>query len=390
MKVLIFDPQAGCAGDMIMGALVSAGVDFAALKTSLDGMSLTNYDLTMQETQRHHITGIKIDVNPGHEHAHRHLKDLNQIIDDSNLKDIVKDNAKKIFNNLAGAEAKVHNSSPDKIHFHEVGAIDAIVDIVGACIALDLLAPDKIYSRPIALGSGIIKAAHGKIPLPSPATSELVKNFPVIFRPLEHELTTPTGAAIITTLAEPLPAERQFKILAAGYGAGSRDSEEIANLLRVYIAETSKSYDTDSILKIETNIDNQNPEIYSYLFERLFELGVKDVYTAPIQMKKNRPGNLLTVLCNPEDKDRIVEFIFENSTTSGIRFQYMDRVKLKRSSEMIETSFGKIMVKVYHLEGKKRYYPEYDDLKKLAFEHKISIIDLNQKLQFEIRTIKEC
>ena len=390
MKVLIFDPQAGCAGDMIMGALVSAGVDFEKLKSALAGMSLSNYNLTFAEVQRHHITGVKIDVNPGHEHAHRHLKDINQIIDDSNLNDKVKRNAKLIFGKLAEAEAKVHNSTPDKIHFHEVGAIDAIVDIVGSCIALDLLGVDKIYSRPIALGAGIIKAAHGQIPIPSPATSELVKDFPTVFRGIENELTTPTGAAIITTLAQPLPANVNLKIKSIGYGAGSRDSEQIANLLRAYIVETESAYDSDKILKIETNIDNQNPEVYSYLFEGLFDLGVKDVYTAPIQMKKNRPGNLLTVLCSPEDKDRVIDFIFENSTTSGIRFQYLERIKLKRSSEKIMTSLGEIAVKIYHLGDKKRYYPEYEDLKRLANEHKISIIDLNQKLQFEIRNIKEC
>lgn len=375
---------------MIMGALVSAGVDFDQLKAALAGMALTNYDLTRQSVQRHHITGVKVDVNPGHEHAHRHLKDINKIIDDSALNDRVKTNAKLIFGNLAEAEAHVHDSTPEKIHFHEVGAIDAIVDIVGSCIALDMLGVDRLYSRPIALGSGIIKAAHGKIPVPSPATSELVKDFPTVFRSIENELTTPTGAAIITTLAEPLPSDSRFRIKAIGYGAGTRDSEEIANLLRVYIAETDEAFDRDKILKIETNIDNQNPEMYSYLFEGLFERGVKDVYTVPIQMKKNRPGNLLTVLCRPEDRDNIVNFIFENSTTSGMRLQYMDRIKLKRSSEKIMTSLGEIAVKVYHLGDKKRYYPEYEDLKRLANEHKISIIDLNQKLQFEIRNIKEC
>ncbi len=283
----------------------------------------------------------------------------------------------------------MHNTSIEKVHFHEVGALDAIVDIVGSCIGLELLGVEAIYSRPIGLGSGFIKAAHGNMPLPSPATSALVKNFPVVFRDVEAELTTPTGAAVITTLAKPLGELSEFQIQSVGYGAGSRNLEEIPNFLRVFVAEAATQFEHDKIMQIETNIDDQNPEIFSYLFEGLFGLGAKDVFTAPIMMKKNRPGVLLTVICALEDKDKITEFIFANSTTSGMRYQTMERAKLRRENEMIETSYGPVNVKVYYFGDIKRYYPEYEDLKNLAFKHKISIIDLSQKIRFEINKIKE-
>lgn len=389
MKTLIFDPFSGCAGDMILGALVSAGASFVELKNELAKLPLKNYELVMQETERHHIACVKIDVKIGHEHAHRHLKDIYQIIDSSQINPRAAENAKRIFARLAEAEARVHNSTPEKIHFHEVGAVDAIVDIVGSCIALEFMGADEIYSRPISLGSGFVEAAHGKIPLPSPATSELVAKFPVVFRDVSHELTTPTGAAIITTLAKPLDQFGKFELEAVGYGAGSRDFPELANMLRLFVAQKKTELLADRILRIETNIDDMNPEIYSFLLEGLFELGARDVFTIPVQMKKNRPGTLLTVIADPDKKDRLAEFIFANSTTSGIRFDLMERVKLKREIVEFETSRGKLKCKVYKYGSRRRFYPEYDEVKRLAIEHKMSIIDLYKDLEIEINQIKE-
>jgi pyridinium-3,5-bisthiocarboxylic acid mononucleotide nickel chelatase len=389
VKVLIFDPFSGCAGDMILGALVSAGVDFDHLKSELEKLNLPNYELEKTVVNRHHIECVKVNVLIGEEHTHRHLKHIYEIIDSSALSDIVKTNSKKIFGRLAETEADIHGTTPDKVHFHEVGAVDAIVDIVGSCIALELLGADKIYTRLIGLGSGVIKAAHGTIPVPSPATSGLVEGFPVVFRSVENELTTPTGAAIITSLAKPLNNLESFRINKIGYGAGSKEIEKIANFLRVYVADKVMDLEHDRILQIETNIDNMNPEIFSYLHDGLFELGVKDFITIPVHMKKNRPGTLLKVLCKPEDKDTISDFIFANSTTSGMRYSLLERVMLKRSNEMVETSYGRINVKIYYIDGKRRLYPEYEDLKKLALEHKISIIELTKNLQIEINKIKE-
>jgi len=389
MKVLIFDPFCGCAGDMILASMVSAGLEFEKLRTELGRLPLSGFRLEKQDVERHHIASVKIDVIADEGHVHRHLKDIQEIIDKSGLSEKVRTNAKNIFGRLAAAEARVHNSSPEKVHFHEVGAIDAIVDIVGACIGLELLGVEKIYSRPIGLGRGVIDSAHGKIPVPSPATSELVKNFPVIFHRVDHELSTPTGAAIITTLAEQLTDLAEFSIYSVGYGAGSREIETLPNFLRIYLADEMTALERDRILQIETNIDNLNPEIFSFLFDGLFEMGVRDVFMTPVQMKKNRPGTLLTVLCDLKDKDNISRFIFANSTTSGLRFNLLDRVKLKRTTETVETSYGPVNLKVYFWEGQKRYYPEYEDLKKLAFQHKISIIELNHKLQMEISKIKE-
>jgi hypothetical protein len=389
MKTLIFDPFAGCAGDMVLGALVSAGVQFDDLKKELSKLPLKNYELVMEQTERHHIACVKIDVKIGHEHAHRHLKDIHEIIDGAKISPQAANNAKRIFARLAQAEARVHNSTPEKIHFHEVGAVDAIVDIVGSCIALELIGADEVLSRPISLGSGFVEAAHGKIPLPSPATSELVGGFPVVFRDVSNELTTPTGAAIITTLAKPLNQLEQFEIEAVGYGAGSRDFPELANMLRLFVAQKKTDLQSDRILRIETNIDDMNPEIYSFLVEGLFELGARDVFTIPVQMKKNRPGTLLTVIADPEGKDKLSEFIFANSTTSGIRFDLMERVKLKREIVEFETSYGRLDCKVYQYGRRRRFYPEYDEVKRLAIEHKMSIIDLYKDLEIEINQIKE-
>lgn len=389
MKVLIFDPFCGCAGDMILASMLSAGLEFEKLQAELGRLPLSGFRLEKQNMERHHIASVKIDVITDHEHAHRHLKDIIEIIDKSGLSEKVRTNAKNIFSRLAAAEAKVHNSSPDKVHFHEVGAVDAIVDIVGACIGLELLGVEKIYSRPIGLGRGVIDSAHGKIPIPSPATSELVKDFPVVFHRVDHELSTPTGAAVITTLAEPLSDLVEFSVYSVGYGAGSREIETLPNLLRIYLAEEMTALERDRILQIETNIDDLNPEIFSFLYDGLFEMGVKDVFMTPVQMKKNRPGTLLTVICDLKDKDKISRFIFDNSTTSGLRFNLLDRVKLKRTAETIDTTYGTVNLKVYFWEGQKRYYLEYEDLKKLALQHKISIIELNRILQMEISKIKE-
>ena len=389
MKTLIFDPFSGCAGDMILGALVSAGVDFEKFKSELSKLGVGGYELEKTEVMRHHISSTKVDVKIDEKNAHRHLKDIYEIIDKSSLDQSIKTRAKRIFSRLADAESAAHNTPPEKIHFHEVGAVDAIVDIVGACICIEMLDVEAIYSRPISLGGGFVKTAHGNMPIPAPATAELVRDFPAVFRKVDSELTTPTGAAIITTLAKPLQDIGDYEIKSIGYGAGSRDLEELPNFLRVFVAEPCGTHEYDNILQIETNIDNQNPEVFSFLFEGLFELGAKDLFTIPIQMKKNRPGTLLTVLCAPEDKGRMTSFIFANSTTSGMRYCFLDRAKLKRSVETIKTSLGPVKTKVYIVEGRKRYYPEYEDLKRLAFKHKISIIDLNQKLQFEINKIKE-
>ncbi|NIX55883.1 MAG: nickel pincer cofactor biosynthesis protein LarC, partial [candidate division Zixibacteria bacterium] len=305
MKTLIFDPFSGCAGDMILGALVSSGVDFEKLKSELSKLGVEGYELEKTEVMRHHISSTKIDVKIDERNTHRHLKDIYEIIDKSSLDQSIKTRAKKIFSRLADAESAAHNTSPEKIHFHEVGAVDAIVDIIGACICIEMLDVEGIYSRPISLGGGFVKTAHGNMPVPAPATAELVKDFPAVFRKVDYELTTPTGAAIITTLAKPLQDIGEYEIKSIGYGAGSRDLEELPNFLRVFVAEPSGSYEYDNILQIETNIDNQNPEVFSFLFEGLFELGAKDLFTIPIQMKKNRPGTLLTVLCSPEDQDRM-------------------------------------------------------------------------------------
>lgn len=366
MKTLVFDPSYGCAGDMILGALVSAGVDFEMLKTELNKLNLDGFTISAERATRNQIAAMKVTVECEEQSAHRHLHHINEIIDSSSLPESIKSNAKAIFRRLAEAEAAVHSTSIDKVHFHEVGAIDAIVDIVGACIGIDSLGVERIVSRPVALGSGMVKCAHGNFPLPAPATANLVKGFPVRMYSINSELTTPTGAAVVTTLANPLPGPFEGALLSVGYGAGSRDFEDHPNLMRVFVTDESASVESDTIAVLETNIDDMNPEVYSSLFDVLLAAGALDVYLTPVQMKKNRPGQLLTVLCEIEQKSQFERLIFEETTTSGIRSQICSRSKLPRHNEIVETPLGAVDVKVFNFAGRRRIVPEYESVKSVA------------------------
>jgi uncharacterized protein (TIGR00299 family) protein len=299
MRIAYFDCFSGIAGDMILGALFDAGLKIDDLKKELRKLSLKGYEIKAFKTRKMGIKGTKFEVKVPKEKTHRNLKDIFKIINKSSLDEKIKNDSKKIFKRLAEAEALVHGINIDKIHFHEVGGVDAIIDIVGTVIGLNILKVDKIYSSPLSLGKGFVKFSHGKFPVPAPATLELCKNIPVRFPDIGGELVTPTGAAIITTLAEFSP-RLDFKVEKVGYGAGSMDLKEIPNLLRVIIGHKEPSLEQDEIMVLETNIDNTSPEILGYLSERLLEKGALDVFFTPVFMKKGRPGTLLSVLCNLE------------------------------------------------------------------------------------------
>ena len=365
---------------MIMGALVDAGVDFDALKSGLSKLRVEGYSISAERVSRNHISSVKVSVDCEEQSTHRHLKHINDIIDNSMLSESIKGNAKAVFRRLAEAEATVHSTTIEKVHFHEVGAIDAIVDIVGASIGIEMLEIDRVLSRPIALGSGMIKCAHGNFPIPAPATANLVKGFPVRMYTINTELTTPTGAAIVTTLATPLLGPFEGTVQSLGYGAGTREHEGHPNLMRVFVLDDSDQFESDSITVLETNIDNMNPEVYSALFDRLFSSGALDVYVTPVQMKKNRPGQLLTVLCESVAKSKFERLIFTETTTSGIRASVCTRKKLPRHAETIATPLGDVAVKVLDLEGRRRIVPEYESVKIVADSTGISYLAAHEAI----------
>ncbi|MFH1893099.1 MAG: nickel pincer cofactor biosynthesis protein LarC [Candidatus Zixiibacteriota bacterium] len=387
MSTLVFDPLYGCAGDMILGAFVATGAPFDQLKSELAKLDVSGFEVSMEQTHRNQISCVKVHVKIEEQTTHRHLKHIVNIIDNSELGESVKRNAKAIFRRLAESEAQVHSTTIDKVHFHEVGAVDAIVDIVGACICIDLLKIDRILSRPIALGSGMVKCAHGVFPVPAPATVNLIKGFPVVLHNIDAELTTPTGAAIITTLAEPLLNAYTGTIKSVGYGAGSRVFEDHPNVMRLFIAEDKSDLEHDSIVELHTNIDDMNPQVYSQLFEQLLASGALDVFLTPVQMKKGRPGQMLTVLCDPDKKENLQREIFRQTTSAGIRCETQTRVKLPRRQETVSTSLGDCVVKIFEFEGRSRVVPEYESVKKIADKNQMSYLAAYEKITRDLSDI---
>lgn len=369
MKTLYFDCFAGASGDMILGALVGVGVDPRHLIEQLAGLGVNGYEIDFEQADRSGISATYARVRTRHEHAHRHLGDILKIIYDSRLSQSVKDRAARIFSRLAEAEARVHNLPVERIHFHEVGALDAIIDVVGACIGFELLAVERFVSSPLHVGSGMVEMAHGRFPVPPPAVAELLKNAPVYSTDIKGELLTPTGAAIISTLVEsygPLPA---MTIINTGYGAGTREYENFPNVLRLLIGETQASdRPTDErLLMIETNIDDMSPQVFGYVMERALDAGALDCFFTPVQMKKNRPGVLVQILCRPEDRDSMCDLLFAETTTLGVRSYEVERRALSRETIRVETPYGPIDVKVARINGSNiSGMPEYEQCRAAA------------------------
>lgn len=368
MKTAYFDCFSGISGDMVVGALIDAGADFSELKNQLSALPLHGYSLAAEKTLKNGISGTRFTVTLSGDHGHRGLADIIRLIEESGLNRSVKKTARAIFTSLARAEAKIHNAEIDAIHFHEVGAVDSIVDIVASAVCLDLLGIEAVYASPIHVGEGFVKTEHGMLPVPAPATVELLANVPVYSRGIAGELATPTGAAIIAHHARsfgPLPA---MKIISAGYGAGTKDLP-IPNLLRVYIGETESAGRGDWVISLETNIDDMNPEFYQHVTERLLECGALDVYTTPVIMKKSRPGVMLTVLARDALRDALSEIIFSETTTAGIRVHGMERLVLDREVIRVATRYGDIPVKILKKEGAViTVAPEYEACRAAAKE----------------------
>jgi len=387
MRVAYFDCFAGISGDMALGALVDAGADFQALQSELDKLGLHDeFELTLDRVTKRGISAADVTVKLHHRH-HRHehpdhhveghgrgFGEIKRIIEGSGLSERVKRDSVAIFRKLAEAEAKIHAKSVNEIHFHEVGAVDAIVDIVGARVCLELLAVEKVYCSPMPTFSGTVEIEHGTFPLPAPATVELLRGVPWRELGIVGEIVTPTGAAIAATLAEgfgPMPA---MSVESVGYGAGKKDFG-IPNVLRVVVGEAAHSGLAESsysaeVAVIETNIDDLNPQAYEVVMERLFEAGALDVYLTPIQMKKNRPATLLSVICEPEQVYDMSAIIFSETTSIGIRIDRRARICLEREIVSVETEFGPIGVKVARYEGDiLNVQPEYEDCRAAAAKH---------------------
>ncbi len=377
MRTLYFDCFAGASGDMILGALIASGVEPEAFKQQLSLLGLTGYAIDFETVDRSGISATYARVQIPHEHGHRHLSDILKIIYDSRLSNNIKDRAARIFTRLAEAEARVHNQSVEQVHFHEVGAIDAIIDVVGAAIGFELLGIEHFVSSALHVGSGTVEMNHGRYPVPPPAVAELLKGVPFYSTDIVGELVTPTGAAIITSLCADYGPIPPLKLERTGYGAGTREYKKFPNALRVLVGEEEPSIATTSagsvpstderLWMIETNMDDISPQILGHVMERAFDLGALDCYFTSVQMKKNRPGVLLSILCREEQRASLSELLFSETTTLGIRTYQVARRSLKRTIVSVETQYGPIDVKVAQLNGHIiKEMPEYEQCRQAA------------------------
>lgn len=389
MKTALFDIFSGIAGDMTIAALIDAGADFGYMRSELEKLGVQGYEIALSEKTRNHIVAKKFDVIIHHKpHLHTHLADIYKLIESSTLSEFVKFNSKRIFETIGIAEAKVHNIPLEKIHFHEVGAIDSIIDIIGTCICIENLGVQKIYTTPVRLGKGMIKTQHGIMPNPAPATLEIIKDYPVEFTDIDFELTTPTGAAIVKTLSSGLYRNdfpQNIKIEKIGFGSGTFDIPELPNLFRVMIAEVEEPFEKEPLLLVETNIDDMNPQIYPYVMDKLFAAGVNDVYYQQIVMKKGRPGILLSILLEKNKLNEALNILYSETTTLGVRIFETGRHKLERDLQETVTSLGKIKIKaVKGPGGSIKYHPEFEECKRIAMELNKPVLEIQRYLLNEL------
>jgi uncharacterized protein (TIGR00299 family) protein len=378
MKLAYFDCISGISGDMTLGALVDCGIELAALQAGIDSLGFSNIRLTVEEVKRHGFRALKVKVQHEPEHAHRHLHHITEKIDASSvLTPPQRDLAKRIFTCIGEAEAKVHGTTIRKVHFHEVGAVDSIADIVGCAVGLSMLGVDRIVCSPVPTGTGHIEIEHGRVTVPAPATAEILKGVPLAASSVPFELTTPTGAAIVKTVADefgPLPA---MTIETIGFGAGDRDLKEQPNVVRLIIGHAAGEMASDVIWVLETNLDDISGEVIGHTTAKLFEAGALDVYTTSIQMKKNRPGVLLSVLAPAEMVAKVEKIIFRETSTLGIRRWQACRHKLERRPHTVETPLGTIEGKLAVLpDGGQSFSPEFEACRRIAGEKNVPLKDV--------------
>lgn len=379
MKILYIDCPMGISGDMFLGALIDMGVDLKMILRELKKLPVDKINVKVSKEVRHSISATAFRVKIKEERHHRTFKDIKKIITKSTLAPEVKDLSVKIFENIADAEGKIHGISPEEVHFHEVGAMDSIIDIVGAAVAVRSLKADAVISSPIPLGSGWTDTMHGRLPIPAPATLEILKGVPLRPSTAPFELTTPTGAAIIKTLAGDFGGIPAMKVERIGYGAGKKDFREAANVLRLMTGEGEirrgkETGGRERLTVLETNIDDMSPQVAGYVMEKLFGAGALDCFFTPVQMKKGRPGVLLTVLAAEEEKEKLMDIIFDETTTIGVRSYPVERLCLERKIVKVKTPYGTVRLKVAYKDGHAvNIQPEYEDCRLIAEKKGLSL-----------------
>lgn len=386
MKIAYLDTIGGIAGDMTMAAFVSAGFSLDALAAELKKLPISGFELVGSHVSRNAIAAVHIDVSIAqHPHYHRHLKDIHAIIDGSTLAETVRNRAKAIFDLIAAAEAAVHGTTIEKVHFHEVGAIDSIVDIVGTAICLEHFGISRVYSSPVKVGSGgFVTTQHGEMPTPTPATLEILRGYPTVLTSHPYELTTPTGAAIVRACSSGLLDTETLDVQAIGYGAGTKEFPGIPNLLRIIIADTDADREHEEIVTVETNIDDMNPQVYPWLIERLISAGAYDAYLIPIIMKKGRPGILLSAMVPRTRVDNISSLLYAETSTIGLRISPIGRTRLPRTLVEVATTFGPVKAKAIVRNGRERLAAEFEECKRIARERNLPLRDVMTALEREL------
>ncbi|MCY2985586.1 MAG: nickel pincer cofactor biosynthesis protein LarC [Planctomycetota bacterium] len=386
MQIAYFDCFSGISGDMTLAALIDAGADLAVIQAAITSLELGDVRLTVSNTSKRGFRGKLLRIDHPEEHSHRFLRDILALLRKAKISTNAKDLAMRLFERIARAEAKVHGTTIDRVQFHEVGAIDSIVDIVGVSVAWDLLQIERAYSSPVPTGTGQVRIAHGTVAIPAPATAELLVGVPIAATQIPIEMTTPTGAAIVSELAAEFGGMPPMQVGRIGYGAGNKEMPDRPNLLRILVGNAIKptGKNDDSILVMESNLDDISGEQIGFALEMLWKAGALDVFTVPIQMKKNRPGTLLTVIAKPQDRKAIETILFEQTGTLGIRYRKQARTILPRTAVQVQTPWGIVAGKVSELpNGEINFSPESDDCSQIATDYGLRWLDV-------VRRVEEC
>jgi uncharacterized protein (TIGR00299 family) protein len=385
--------SSGISGDMFLAALIDAGLSAERLFTELKKIPLGFYEFKRTRAMRGGLVGTRVEIRVPGQQPHRHLGDIQTLLEQVSLPGNAREQALKVFTRLAEAEGKLHNKPPGEVHFHEVGAVDAIVDIVGACVGMELLGISDLVCSPLNVGGGRVEAAHGSLPVPAPAAAELLKEIPIYSSGVDVELVTPTGAALVSTLARDFGPMPPMKVESIGYGAGERDFHGLSNLVRLFLGERTEipkarpgTPEDEVVSVIEANVDDMSPQIYGYFLDQALGLGALDVTCSAIQMKKNRPGLMFSVICAPEQTDALSQLLFEQTTTIGVRIHEARRKVLEREVVAVETPYGTVKVKIARRGGKVvNVAPEYEDCQRLAAEREVPLKDVILAAQIAFR-----
>jgi pyridinium-3,5-bisthiocarboxylic acid mononucleotide nickel chelatase len=390
MRVAYFDCPSGASGDMILGALVDAGAPIDHLRDQLAKLGLDGFAVSARDVRKagFRATKVEVEVATDHVHPHRTLGDVLTILERSALQPGVKERAGRIFTRLADAEARAHGTTRAEVRFHDVGAVDAIVDVTGAVLGLSLLEIEEVHVSALPIGGGFVDGPHGRMPVPGPGTTELLRGFPLVDTGVHAELVTPTGAAILTTLAAGAGRMPAMTVLAVGYGAGTMDLPDRPNVLRCFIGQTAGGATRETVVQLETTIDDMSPQLYEPLMDRLFEAGALDVFLSPVVMKRGRPGIVLTALCPSEHLEHLSSVLFQESSTIGVRWSARERARLEREMVTCVTAYGPLQVKVSRLAGRVvTVTPEFADVVRIALEKSLPVREVLDQARVDARRL---